>query len=284
MTNALSIDVEEYFHPAEVQRSVSMESWASLPSRIVPQIDRILDLLDRHSVSATFFILGWVAEHTPAAVRLIARAGHEIGCHSYAHQPVYRLTPAQFRQDTVRAVRAIQEAGDVTPRIYRAPNYSITTDCLWALEILVECGFESDSSIVPIAHDRCGIPGFSRYPTLLETPAGSLLEVPVATIAMGNGAIPVGGGAYLRVLPYRYTAAGIRRVNTAEQRPVCMYFHPWEIDAGQPRLAAGLISRLRTYTGLGRMERKLDRLMRDFRFSTMSAVYSRVAEAAIPGV
>lgn len=284
MINALSIDVEEYFHPAEVQRSLSMESWASLPSRIGAQTDRILELLDRHSVSATFFILGWVAEHTPGVVRRIARAGHEIGCHSYAHQPIYRLTPAQFRQDTVRAVRAIEEACGVTPRVYRAPNYSITTECLWALEILVECGFECDSSIVPITHDRCGIPGFSREPTVLQTRSGNLFEVPVATIAMGKAVIPVGGGAYLRVLPYRYTAAGIRRVNVEEQRPVCMYFHPWEIDAGQPRLASGRISRMRTYTGLSRMEKKLDRLLGEFEFSTLRAVYSQLAAAAIARV
>ncbi len=284
MINALSIDVEEYFHPAEVQRSLSMESWASLPSRIGSQTDRLLELLDRHSVSATFFVLGWVAEHTPGVVWRIARAGHEIGCHSYAHQPVYRLTAAQFRQDTLRAVRAIEDACGITPRVYRAPNYSITTECLWALDILTECGFECDSSIVPITHDRCGIPGFSRSPTLIQTRSGHLFEVPVATIPMGRANIPVGGGAYLRVLPYRYTAAGIRRVNVTEGRPVCMYFHPWEIDAGQPRLASGLISRLRTYTGLGRMEKKLDRLISEFEFSTVRAVYSGPAAAAIAQV
>jgi polysaccharide deacetylase family protein (PEP-CTERM system associated) len=276
MINALTIDVEEYFHPAEVQRSVSMESWDSLPSRVEEQTDRILELLDQHAVTATFFILGWVADHHPQVVRKIVRAGHEIGCHSYAHQLVYDLTPAQFRADTLRATAAIENAGGVTPRAYRAPSYSITLRSMWALEILVECGFGHDSSIFPIAHDRYGIPGFSRHPQMIETPSGPILEVPVATAVLSRDTIvPVGGGAYMRLLPYRYTAAGIRRTNRTERQSVCIYFHPWEIDAGQPRLAAGLVSRLRTYAGLDGMEKKLDRLLTDFRFSTLTAVYSR---------
>jgi len=292
MINALTIDVEEYFHPAEVQRSPTMKSWDSLPSRIEAQTDEVLELLGRHSVSATFFILGWVAEKRPEVVRKIVKAGHEIGCHSYAHQIVYTLTPAQFREDTLRAIAAIEKAGGVTPRLYRAPSYSITQQSLWALEILAECGFDYDSSIVPIVHDRYGIPGFSRYPRLVETPSGSLLEVPVATAELAGGKIvPVGGGAYLRLLPYRYTAAGIRRINGNEQRPVCIYFHPWEIDSDQPRLALGVISGLRTYAGIGGMKRKLHRLMTDFRFSTLTAVfpkgepnkgeYPRMSKAAI---
>jgi polysaccharide deacetylase family protein (PEP-CTERM system associated) len=276
MINALTIDVEEYFHPAEVQRSVSMESWDSLPSRVEEQTDRILDLLDQHSVTATFFILGWVAEHHPAVVRKIVHAGHEIGCHSYAHQLVYDLTPLQFRDDTLRSIAAIENAGGVTPRAYRAPSYSITAQSMWALEILVECGFGHDSSIFPIAHDRYGIPGFSRHPQMIETPSGPILEVPVATAVLARDTIvPVGGGAYMRLLPYRYTAAGIRRTNRTERQPVCIYFHPWEIDAGQPRLAAGIVSRLRTYAGLDGMEKKLDRLLTDFRFSTLTGVYPR---------
>ena len=276
MINALTIDLEEYFHPAEVQRSTSMASWACFPSRIEAQTEEVLALLERHSVTATFFILGWVAERKPEVVQRIVRAGHEVGCHSYAHQAVYGLTPEQFREDTLRAIAAIEDAGGVRPRAYRAPSYTITNESLWALEILAGCGFEHDSSIVPINHDRYGIPGFSRHPRIIETPSGSLLEVPVATVELGNGRIvPVGGGAYLRLLPYCYTAAGIRRNNQREKRPVCIYFHPWEIDPGQPRLTSGLISGLRTYAGLGSMKNKLNRLLTDFRFSTLTAVYPK---------
>lgn len=284
MVNALSIDVEEYFHPAEIQRVLPMEQWAALPSRVEAQTDEILGLLAQHSVSATFFILGVVADRTPAVVRRIAQAGHEIGCHSYAHPVIYELTPAEFRRDTLRAIAAIETASGVTPRLYRAPSYSITDRSLWALDILAECGFKIDSSIVPIHHDRYGIPGFARHPEMVSTAAGPILEIPVATVEVGKGQImPVGGGAYLRLLPYRYTAAGIRRVNQSERRPVCIYFHPWEIDPDQPRLAGSLISRVRTYRGLRGMKRKLERLLTDFRFSTLTAVFGEGHPDSISG-
>lgn len=274
MTNILSIDVEEYFHPAEVQYSTQVKDWSGWPSRVEAETDRVLELLARHSVKGTFFIVGWVAERHPEVVRKIVAAGHEVGCHSYAHQLVYTLTPDEFRCDTVRAVAAIEDAGGVTPRLYRAPSYSITKRSLWALEILVECGFKYDSSIFPIVHDRYGIPGFQRHFQVLQTPSGRISEVPVATTILPTGAIvPVGGGAYLRLLPYCYTAAGIRRVNKGEQQPACIYFHPWEMDPQQPRVASGLVSRVRTYAGLKGMEKKLSRLMTDFQFAPLSTVY-----------
>jgi polysaccharide deacetylase family protein (PEP-CTERM system associated) len=274
MINILTVDVEEYFHPSEVERSATAENWESLPSRVESETSRVLDLLARHKASATFFVVGWVAERHPRVVRRIVQAGHEIGCHSYAHRLVYDLTPEEFRADTKRAVRAIEDAVGVRTRLYRAPSYSITEKSLWALEILAECGFVYDSSIFPIAHDRYGIPGFAREAQTIRTAAGPILEVPIATAKLGGGSVvPVGGGAYLRLLPYRFTAAGIRRINREERRPACIYFHPWEMDPGQPRIAAGLISRLRTYTGIRGMEKKLDRLLADFQFLPISAVY-----------
>ena len=276
--NILTIDVEEYFHPTEVQRSLPPDRWASLPSRVEAQTDWVLELLERHSARATFFVLGWVAERHPGLIRRIAAAGHEIGCHSYAHQLVYDLTPEQFRLDTIRALEAINSAisgaARSPVRAYRAPSYSITSRSLWALEILGACGIRCDSSIYPIAHDRYGIPGFARHAHALPTPAGPILEVPIATAQLSHGAVaPVGGGAYLRLLPYRYTAAGIRRINSQEHQPACVYFHPWEIDPDHPRLAAGFASRLRTYTGLRGMRRKLARLLSEFRFSAIVDVY-----------
>ncbi|HEY7333725.1 MAG TPA: XrtA system polysaccharide deacetylase [Bryobacteraceae bacterium] len=276
IANILTIDLEEYFHPTEVQRSVAMEQWGSLPSRVEAQTQWVLEQLERHSVRATFFVLGWVAERFPKLVARIAAAGHEIGCHSYAHQLVYDLTPEQFRGDTRRALNAINDAiGGAAPvRAYRAPSYSITSRSLWALEILVECGIVCDSSIYPIAHDRYGIPGFERHAHTLRTPSGPILEVPIATSRLSHGALaPVGGGAYLRLLPYRYTAAGIRRVNRREGQPACIYFHPWEIDPDHPRLASGAASRLRTYTGMRGMRRKIERLLADFRFAALETVY-----------
>jgi polysaccharide deacetylase family protein (PEP-CTERM system associated) len=274
ISNLLTIDLEEYFHPTEVQRSLGMDRWPSLPSRVESQTEWVLDLLERHSVRATFFVLGWVAERHPSLIRRIAAAGHELGCHSYAHQLVYDLTAEEFREDTVRALDAIAQASGVAARAYRAPSYSITARSMWALEILVECGIVCDSSIYPIAHDRYGIPGFARHAHTLETPSGEILEIPIATCQLAHGALaPVGGGAYLRLLPYRYTAAGIRRVNGSEHQPACIYFHPWETDPDHPRLAQGFASRVRTYTGIRGMPRKLERLVSDFRFAALDSLY-----------
>ena len=279
MLNALTIDVEEYFHPAEIQASVGPEQWETLPSRVEDQVLQVIELLGQNRITATFFILGWVAERHPGCVKAIAAAGHEIGCHSYAHELVYRLTPTAFRRDTMRAVHAIEDACGVTPWIYRAPSYSITGKSLWALEILIECGFTHDSSIYPISHDRYGIPGFEsghahRHPL---SPSGLIHEIPAATVKISrNRVMPVGGGAYLRLLPYRcYTSAGIRRLNREEEKPACIYFHPWEIDPDQPKLASGTIARARTYSGMKGMAGKLTRLMSDFQFSTIGAVYGK---------
>lgn len=279
--NILSVDVEEYFHPTEVQTFVDQREWPDMVSRVDAEVRFLLDLFDQRSVKATFFILGWVAERYPGLVRAIAGQGHEIGCHSYAHRLVYDLTPVQFRHDTMRAVAAIEDACGVTPRVYRAPSYSITRESFWALETLIECGFTHDSSIYPISHDRYGIEGFERYAHVLQTPSGPITEVPIATVLLANGRVaPIGGGGYLRLLPYRYTAAGIRKLNRVERQPACMYFHPWEIDPYQPRLASGVIARMRTYTGLRGMRRKLERLLKDFSFSTLTAVHPQAGRAA----
>ncbi len=272
--NALSVDVEENFHATEIGAPAAW--WPSLPSRVCGQTGAVLSLLDECSVRATFFVLGWVAERHPEVARSIAAAGHEIACHSYAHRLVSSLTPAEFREDTRRAVRAIEDACGVTPRLYRAPSYSITAESLWALEVLVECGFTHDSSVYPIRHDRYGIPDFGRQPRPVPTPSGSIVEIPVATAVVLGRNIPVGGGGYLRLLPYRYTAAGIRRINAADGQPACVYFHPWEIDAGQPPFAPNRIARWRTYTGIPGMRAKLVRLLREFPFAPMSEVYAGV--------
>lgn len=282
MINALSIDVEEYFHPTELGVPVDFDRWSEMPSRVERETDEVLEMLDRYSTSATFFILGWVAERHPALIERIRRAGHEIGCHSYAHQLVYNLTPAEFREDTKRAVAAIEDACGATPTAYRAPSYSITGRSLWALEILVECGFTRDSSIYPISHDRYGIIGFKRFAHPVKTASGIIYEIPMATTRLGeNRVTPVAGGGYLRLLPYRYTSAGLRRLNLQEQQAACCYFHPWEIDSGVPRLAKGPVAKWRTYTGISRMRRKLERLLTEFNFSTLNAAFPWVPDRLI---
>jgi polysaccharide deacetylase family protein (PEP-CTERM system associated) len=271
--NIISVDVEEYFHPTELAQYLRQDEWTSLPSLVEPETRHVLEIFDRHQVKGTFFVLGWVAERYPALVREIASRGHEIACHSFFHRLVYDLTPAEFRTDTRRAVEAIENACGITPRAYRAPSYSITERSLWALEILAECGFTHDSSIYPINHDRYGIPGFGRHGRTMATPSGSIVEVPIATVQLSEQNVaPVGGGAYLRLLPYRYTAAGVRRINGDDQQPACMYFHPWELDPDHPRLARGWVSHLRTYAGLRSMSRKIERLLSEFQFGTLTAV------------
>jgi polysaccharide deacetylase family protein (PEP-CTERM system associated) len=272
MVNVFTVDLEDYFHPTEVNRGIG--DWSDFAPRLGIGTSALLDLLAEHNVRATFFVLGWVAKTQPLLVRKIAEAGHEIGCHSYKHQLVFNLTPREFREDTIRASGSIEDACGVVPKVYRAPSYSIVTDSLWALDVLADLGFTHDSSICPIVHDRYGIPGFPRHAHAIGTKAGPIMEVPIATVQLSPKQVaPVGGGAYLRLFPYRYTATGIREINNVEGQPACVYTHPWELDPNQPRVANGVISRLRTYTGLGGMRRKLNRLLTDFEFSTMSAVH-----------
>ena len=279
MINCISVDLEEYFHPSELGMLPDADRWCAMPSRVERQTQEVLELLNRHSVSATFFVLGWVAEKYPALVRQIRNAGHEIACHSYSHRLVYDMTPATFREDTKRAVGAIGNACGTSPTAYRAPSYSITDRSFWALEVLVECGFTRDSSIYPIAHDRYGIRGFNRFAHAIRTPSGTIYEIPMATTRLNEKRVaPVAGGGYLRLLPYRYTAAGLRRLNLQEKQPACCYFHPWEIDPDVPRLTNSRISGWRTYGGLSGMRGKLERLLTDFRFSTLSVVFPLKAE------
>ena len=270
--NIFSIDVEDYFHPSELSGDINR--WPRYQSRVDIGVKFLLEELARRKILATFFVLGWVAKHHPALIRGIAEYGHEIGCHSFSHSLLYTLRPAEFERDTTDAVKAIEDACGVTARVYRAPSYSITSKNLWALDVLASCGFTHDSSIYPIVHDRYGIPGFPRHACLIPTQSGKIIEVPIATVRLGPKSVaPVGGGAYMRLFPYRYTAAGIRRINGTEAQPACLYIHPWEVDPKQPRLASNVISHLRTYTGLRGMRSKTSRLLSEFNFSTMSAVH-----------
>lgn len=273
MTNILTVDVEDYFHPTEVRASLHHSQWDALPSRVEHATSLLLDLLAEARVRATFFILGWVAARHPALVRRIAAAGHEIACHSFSHNLVFSLTPDEFRQDTRLAAGAIADAAGIRPRAYRAPSFSITSRSLWALEILLECGFDTDSSIYPVRHDRYGILSHPVFPHRIQTPSGTILEVPPAAVPLTSRRnAPVGGGAYLRLLPSAYLAAGIRLLNGLHNAPACIYVHPWEFDPRQPRLASGAIARLRTYLGLRSMTPKLRRLLSTFPFDSLGAV------------
>jgi polysaccharide deacetylase family protein (PEP-CTERM system associated) len=266
MLNALSIDVEDYFHVEAFASIISPRSWHTFESRVERNVDTILGVLDKHQVKATFFVLGWVAESLPLLAGRIAAAGHEIGCHGNAHRHIRTQTPEQFRQDIRTARRRLMDQTQKAVDCYRAPTFSVTASTIWALDILREEGFRIDSSIFPVRHDLYGIPDAERFPHRRN----GLLEFPPSTIRMAGNNFGAGGGGYLRLLPYQFTRWAIRKINEKERQPAMVYFHPWELDPGQPRIAAPLKSRLRHYANLVGMQEKIERLLCDFRFSTIS--------------
>ena len=270
--NAMTIDVEDYFQVSAFEGIAPRHTWDSFESRVVANTERLLTIFDEAGVKATFFVLGWVAERYPDLVRKIAGEGHEIASHGYAHRLVYDLTRDGFRDDVRRSKDLLESAAGARVYGYRAPSYSVTPRSLWALDILIEEGYGYDSSIFPIHHDRYGIPVSPRQPYVLEREAGSLIEAPGSAIRVGPMNLPVGGGGYFRLLPYRWTQWGIARMNAREQRPAIFYLHPWEIDPDQPRLAAGRLSRFRHYRNLDQTETRLRRLLSDFQFGPMRQV------------
>ena len=268
MVNALSVDVEEYYHGIEFEAAVPPSERHHLPSRVEPSVDRVLALLDATKVRATFFILGCVAEAHPGMVKRIAAQGHEIACHGHTHELVWRQTPEAFRADIRRAKRVLEDqVGD--PVIgYRAPNYSISKGNAWAFDILLEEGFRYDSSIYPIRHDRYGAPHAPRFPHILRGCDGhALWEFPLGTVRVFGVNLPIGGGGPFRLFPYQYFRAGIEAVNRREGKGVIFYFHPWELDPDQPRPPMPWHHRFRHYVNLDRAEAKLRRLLGDVQFA-----------------
>jgi polysaccharide deacetylase family protein (PEP-CTERM system associated) len=266
IVNAMTIDVEDYFHVSVFDGIVPRQQWADLESRVCANTDRLLGIFDDAGVTATFFILGWVAERFPELVRRIASLGHEIASHGYAHRLVYDQTPSAFREDVRRAKGLLEDASGCLIGGYRAPSYSITPRSLWALDILIEEGYWYDASIFPIMHDRYGIPVSARHPYVLQRKDGALIELPGSTVQFGHSNLPIGGGGYFRILPYQWTKWGIARLNRVEGQPAIFYLHPWEIDPEQPRLPVGLVGRFRHYRNLDRTEDRLRQLLVDFRF------------------
>lgn len=284
MMNALTIDVEDYFHVTAFERQIRPDTWDKYPLRVEANTLRILDLLDEFRLTATFFVLGWVAERVPALVKEIYRRGHEIASHGYGHQLVYRLTPQEFRNDVSRAKKILEDICGKQICGYRAPSYSITSKSLWALDTLLEEGYSYDSSIFPITHDIYGIPGAKRFPHQISTHSGNIREFPISTFPLKVGGwncqLPVSGGGYLRLFPAELVKRAIQAINGREQQPAIVYFHPWELDPGQPRIKTGLKSRFRHYLNLDRMEHKVRHLMGNLRFSSVQDVLNSSAACA----
>jgi len=273
MINALTFDVEEYFHAEAFRGAVGRDAWPKLESRVVSTTERILDILEQAGVSATFFVLGWVAERHPVLVRDIHRRGHEVACHGYGHDMITRLGPSQFREDVERAKGLLEDTLGSLVVGYRAPTFSVVRETLWSLRVLAEIGFQYDSSIFPIVHDRYGIPDAARFPHRRAVGAGlEIAEFPLSTVGYGHWRVPVAGGGYFRLLPYPVTWRAIRHVNRHEGQPAIVYLHPWELDSGQPRLPAGRLTRFRHRVNTRATEAKLRRLIADFRMAPVRDV------------
>lgn len=272
MKNALSVDVEDWFQVGAFENSIARAQWDNLPARVERNCDRVLALFDRAGVKGTFFTLGWVAARHPALIRRIVDAGHEIASHGWDHVRVFTMDAAAFRTDLASARAAIEDAAGVAVSGYRAPSFSIDARTPWAHAVLAEAGYAYSSSIAPIRHDHYGWPEAPRF--AYRPVAGSeLIELPVTTVRLGARNFPAGGGGFFRLLPYAVSRWAVARVNRHDRRPAIFYFHPWEIDPGQPRVAgASLKSRLRHYTNLRAMEIKLLSLLGDFEWGRTDSV------------
>lgn len=268
--NAMSIDVEDYFHANVFDGIVLRHHWETIESRVCANTDRLLQILSDAGVLSTFFVLGWVGNRFPELVRRIADLGHEIASHGFAHRRVYDQTRTAFREDVRRAKSVLEQAAGVQVGGFRAPSYSVTYRSMWALDVLVQEGYWYDASVFPIKHDRYGIPGAPRHPHVFGRQG--IVEVPASTVRINAFNLPVAGGGYFRLLPYAWTRWGISRLNRVEQRPAIFYLHPWELDWQQPRVQVGVVNRIRHYRNLKRTESRFRRLLQDFRFTTIAAM------------
>jgi polysaccharide deacetylase family protein (PEP-CTERM system associated) len=271
ITNALTIDVEDYFQVSAFAPYIAREEWPSRECRVERNVDRILAMLASHKIHATFFTLGWIAERYPHLVRAIVAQGHELASHGYGHERASDLTPEAFSADIVRAKSILEDLGGVAIRGYRAPSFSIGAGNLWAFDCLQEAGYRYSSSVYPIRHDHYGMPDAPRFAFQVRE---GLLEVPVTTARVMQRNLPASGGGYFRLLPYGLSHWLLSKVNGQDQQSAVFYFHPWEIDPEQPRVRnSNWKSRFRHYLNLDRMEGRLDRLFADFRWGRMDQVF-----------
>ncbi len=271
VSNALTIDVEDYFQVSALASRFPRAQWDAVPCRVEANVDRILSLLHEYGAKATFFTLGWVAERYPKLVRLIVMEGHELASHGYGHERASAQTPEAFRADVSLAKAVLEDISGVEIRGYRAPSFSVGAKNLWVHDVLRETGHSYSSSVYPIAHDHYGMPDSPRFPYYLTN---GLLEIPVTTVRWAGRNWPAGGGGYFRLLPYPVSRWSLRRVNELDKRSAIFYFHPWEIDPDQPRVdAVDARTKFRHYVNLEHMEGRLRRLLGDFAWDRVDQVF-----------
>ncbi len=276
MLNALTVDVEDFFQVSAYEKIVRFEDWDNYGDRVVNSTGKILGLLKNKGIRATFFIVGWTAERFPELVQQIFSAGHEIGVHSYRHRLIYNLTPNEFREDIVKCRDILESITGKRPVCFRAPSFSITQKSLWALNILADEGFEYDSSIYPIYHDRYGIPNSNPEIHELQQPAGTIWEFPPAVYRILGYNFPVSGGGYFRLYPYWLSRSFLQKINQRLKRPFVIYVHPWEFDPEQPVIPGlSAVSKFRHHVGIRKNLSKLDRLTSDFQFGALSEAISQ---------
>lgn len=269
----MTVDVEDYFQVSAFASHITRASWDSRECRIERNIDRILAMFEKQSIHATFFTLGWIAERYPALVRSIVASGHELASHGYSHLRANEQSQVEFQQDVRRAKHLLEDIGGVEVRGYRAPSFSIGEHNLWALDTLLNNGYRYSSSIYPIFHDHYGMPRAPRF-AFRTGHEKRMLEVPATTISLWNRNFPASGGGYFRLLPYGMSRWSIKRVNEKDGQPCVFYFHPWEIDPGQPRQRGiGLKTRFRHYVNLSRTEERIRSLLRDFQWDRMDRIF-----------
>jgi len=279
--SGLSVDIEDWFQVGAFETSIDRADWDRCESRVERNTDAVLAMFAQAGVVGTFFTLGWVAERHPALIRRIVAAGHELASHGYDHQRVFRMDPAGFRADLARSRDLLEQAGGVKVTGYRAPSFSIDHRTPWAHEALAEAGYAYSSSVAPIRHDHYGWPEAPRF-AFLPVAGSDLVELPVTTARLGSRIVPAGGGGFFRLLPYGISRWALRQVTQRDARPAILYFHPWEIDPSQPRVAgAPLRSRVRHYTNLGAMAGKLRRLLSDFQWTRVDQLVAAERARAV---
>ncbi len=280
IVNALTIDVEDYFQVSAFAPYIARTDWEQRECRVVRNVSRILDLLAARGTKATFFTLGWIAERYPDLVRRIVREGHELASHGYGHERASDLDEAAFSLDIRRAKELLEDLAGAEVCGYRAPSFSIGTANLWAFDCLARAGYRYSSSIYPIRHDHYGMPDSPRFAYRVEA---GLLEVPITTLRLLNRNLPSSGGGYFRLLPYALSRWMLRRVNASDGQAAIFYFHPWEIDVEQPRIAGiDRKTRFRHYVNIDRMEGRLQSLLADFEWGRMDHIFLNRSTAANP--
>jgi polysaccharide deacetylase family protein (PEP-CTERM system associated) len=269
--NALTIDVEDYFQVSALAPHIAHADWDRMPCRVERNVDRVLALLSESGAQATFFTLGWIAERHPRLVQRIVEAGHELASHGYHHRRATEQTPREFLEDIRSAKALLEDLSGLEVKGYRAPSFSVGRANPWAFDCIAQAGYRYSSSVYPIRHDHYGIPDAPRFPYRARE---NLLEVPVSTARIWRTNLPAAGGGYFRLLPYAISRAFLCRVNAIERRAAVFYFHPWELDPGQPRIAAaGAKTRFRHYLNLHRTEPRLRRLLHDFSWNRVDRVF-----------